>query len=190
MSEQIIFVDEQGEPTGETGDKLASHNANTRLHLAFSCYVFNDKGEFLVTRRALSKKVWPGVWTNSVCGHPAPGESMEAAMVRRLDYELGMTASDFEVLLPTYTYKTPPFRGIVEHEFCPVYIARATSPVRANPDEVEEYKWLPWDEYVQMLEADNGEVYSWWCKDQLKQLKANPLIKQYSQPKSVKITAK
>jgi isopentenyl-diphosphate delta-isomerase len=182
--ELIVFVDEQGRPTGETGDKLASHTDSTKLHLAFSCYVFNDKGEFLVTQRALTKKVWPGVWTNSVCGHPAPGEDMEAAITRRLNYELGMTAQDFEVMLPKYIYKTPPFKGIIEHEFCPVYIARATSPVQANPDEVEAYKWVAWDEYVRLLEADREDIYSWWCKDQLQQLKHHPLIGKYSRPVS------
>lgn len=70
--EQIVFVDERGNPTGKTGPKLASHNAHTKLHLAFSCYVFDGKDKLLVTMRARSKKVWPGVWTNSFCGHPGP----------------------------------------------------------------------------------------------------------------------
>src|SRR5687767_11740101 len=90
-TEQIVFVDESGTPTGEIGPKLASHGADTRLHLAFSCYIFrNGDGNFLVTQRALSKKVWPGVWTNSVCGHPAPGEAMENAIRRRAAYEVGI----------------------------------------------------------------------------------------------------
>jgi isopentenyl-diphosphate delta-isomerase len=113
MQEQIVFVTEDGVPTGEVGPKLESHTATTRLHLAFSCYVFNEKGEFLVTQRAHTKKVWPDVWTNSVCGHPAPGEDMIAAIQRRLQYELGMEATDFTVALPTYRYTTPPYNGII-----------------------------------------------------------------------------
>jgi len=85
--EQIVFVDENGQPNGEVGPKLESHTANTRLHLAFSCYIFRKSdNKFLVTQRALSKKVWPGVWTNSVCGHPAPGEAIEDAIRRRASY--------------------------------------------------------------------------------------------------------
>jgi isopentenyl-diphosphate delta-isomerase len=61
MQELIYYVDENDIPTGETAPKLEAHTANTRLHAAFSCYIFNDKGEFLVTQRAKSKKVWPGV---------------------------------------------------------------------------------------------------------------------------------
>lgn len=180
MSELIVFVDKNGKPNGETGEKLISHHADTQLHLAFSCYVFNDKGEFLVTQRANSKKVWPGVWTNSCCGHPAPGEKMLTAIARRLDYELGMTADDFQVVLPKYIYKTPPFKGIIEHEFCPVYVARATSMPNPNHDEVEAYKWMSWPDYVAAAEADQADVYSWWGKDQLKLISDHPLINQYS----------
>src|SRR5688572_7220641 len=118
MSELIVFVDENGKPTGETGPKLESHTANTILHLAFSCYVFNDQGQFLITQRAHSKKVWPDVWTNSVCGHPGPGEDMVDAIRRRLLYELGMTVKSFEVVLPNYRYTTPPYNAIIENEFC------------------------------------------------------------------------
>ena len=180
MPEQIVFVTEDGTPTGETGPKIESHTANTRLHLAFSCYVFNEKGEFLATQRALSKKVWPSVWTNSVCGHPGPGEAIVAAIERRLEYELGMTAKDFQVVLPTYRYKTPPYNGIIENEFCPVYIAVATSEPKPNPDEVAAFKWMPWDEYVQTIEVDDTDIWSWWCKNQLKLLKDVPAIKAYT----------
>ncbi|MBC7581316.1 isopentenyl-diphosphate Delta-isomerase [Aeromicrobium sp.] len=180
MIEQIVFVNPDGTPTGEVGPKLASHTADTKLHLAFSCYVFNDKGEFLVTQRAHVKKVWPNVWTNSVCGHPGPGESTESAITRRIDYELGMIATDLQVVLPSYTYKTPPYNAIIEHEFCPVYVARASSEPVPNPAEVDDYKWLPWEEFVAITQADTSDVWSWWCKDQLKQLADQSLIQQYS----------
>lgn len=179
--ELIVLVDSDGKPIG-TAEKYASHHAQTPLHLAFSCYIFNDKGEFLVTQRALSKKVWPGVWTNSVCGHPLPDESMEAAIARRLKYELGMTAQKPQIMLPDYRYITPPYKGIIENEICPVYIARANSPARPNPDEVEAYAWMSWQNYVEAASADTTDKYSWWCKDQLKQLRDHELIQKYSQP--------
>jgi isopentenyl-diphosphate delta-isomerase len=99
--ELIVLVDERGRARG-TAEKWSSHHEDTPLHLAFSCYVFDDSGAFMATRRALTKKVWPGVWTNTVCGHPAPGESFADAIQRRLDYELGMTASHVEVVLPEH----------------------------------------------------------------------------------------
>jgi len=90
--ELIVLCDERGTPTG-TAEKWSSHHGRTPLHLAFSCYVFDEAGAFLTTRRALTKKVWPGVWTNSVCGHPAPAESFVDAIARRVGYELGMRSS-------------------------------------------------------------------------------------------------
>jgi len=178
MSEQVVLLDEKGKPIGKA-DKLSIHGANTPLHLAFSCYVFNEKGQLLMTMRAKSKKVWPGVWTNSVCGHPAPNEDMENAIARRLQFELGMTATDFKVVLPDYRYKTPPFNGIIENEICPVYIARATSEPRINKDEVEEYRWVDWQKFCSDALSDDEDVYSWWCKDQLKQLKVNKDVLSY-----------
>ena len=178
--ELIVLVDETGRPTG-TAEKLSSHHAATPLHLAFSCYVFNERGELLVTQRAAGKKVWPTVWTNSVCGHPAPDEAMEAAIARRLDYELGMTAGDVQCVLPDYRYTTPPYNGIIENEFCPVYVARARSQPQPNPDEVEAYRWMAWDGFVDVAENDPGDQYSWWCKDQLQRLKPHQLIASYSQ---------
>lgn len=178
MKELIVLVDEQGNEIGQA-EKLTSHHANTPLHRAFSCYIFNDRGEFLVTQRALSKKVWPGVWTNSVCGHPAPGEDTVAAIQRRLKEELGMTAKDFEVVLPRYTYKTPPFNGVIEHEFCPVYAARFVSESQINPAEVEAIRWIAWQDFVREAESDTENKFSWWCKDQLKQIKDHLAITKF-----------
>lgn len=173
--ELIVYVDDQGVPTGETAPKLDAHTDHTRLHAAFSCYIFNDYGQTLVTRRALTKKVWPGVWTNSVCGHPGPGELDENAIVRRAEYELGMKVDDIQVILPNYTYRTPPFNGIVENEFCPVYLAKSASNLLPNPDEVDDYKWMDWSDFVEHLKSDATDVWSFWCKDQVKQFNKNIL---------------
>lgn len=171
--EQIVYVHSDGTPTGEIAPKLDAHTANTRLHSAFSCYIFNDRGEVLVTRRAHRKKVWPDVWTNSVCGHPAPDEPREDAVFRRASYELGMKLRDLQLILPTYTYKAPPYNGIIEHEFCPVYVAFAGSDTQPNPEEVEDYKWLPWADFTNQLAKDASDVWSWWCKDQVNHLVDN-----------------
>ncbi|MEK7153157.1 MAG: isopentenyl-diphosphate Delta-isomerase [Patescibacteria group bacterium] len=170
--EQIVFVREDGTPTGETGPKLESHNSETKLHLAFSCYIFRPSdNRFLVTQRAATKKVWPGVWTNSVCGHPAPGEPIEDAIRRRAKYELGInTLTNITCVLPAYRYTTPPYNGIVENEFCPVFVAWTSADVQRNLDEVEMYQWLEWLEYVHMLQGGTATV-SFWAKDQYLQLK-------------------
>jgi len=176
--ELIVFVDESGQPTGETGPKLASHTAHTKLHLAFSCYIFNEAGKLLVTRRALSKKVWPGVWTNSVCGHPSPGESLEDAVRRRAAYELGLKVHGISCILPTYRYTTPPYNGIIENEFCPVFVARTKGQVAPNPDEVEDYYWVSWADYVIKMER-SSKSFSFWAKDQYPELNNSPAFNAF-----------
>jgi len=177
--ELIVLCDEQGNPTG-TAEKWSSHHGQTPLHLAFSCYVFDGDGAFLTTRRALTKNVWPGVWSNTVCGHPSPGESFTDAIARRLDYELGMTARNVEAVLPVHLYRAPPFAGIVEHEFCPVFVARVASAPHPNPIEVGACAWIDWDEFVRRALEDPASDYSWWCKNQLRELLGTPLIDRYS----------
>jgi isopentenyl-diphosphate delta-isomerase len=177
--ELIVLVDEHGQPTG-TAEKWSSHHADTPLHLAFSCYVFDATGAFLMTRRALTKKVWPGVWTNTACGHPAPSESFHDAIQRRLHYELGMSARDIEVVLPEHLYRAPPFAGIVEYEFCPVFVARQASRPEPNPIEVGACAWIEWHEFVSRAREDTGDVFSWWCKNQLRELLGHPLIESYA----------
>jgi isopentenyl-diphosphate Delta-isomerase len=189
VTENIYFVDKYDEPTGEISEKLTAHNSDTKLHAAFSCYVFNDAGQFLVTKRASTKKVWPTVWTNSCCGHPMPNESRKEAINRRLLYELGLRVYDIELILDDYTYRTPPYKGIIEHEFCPLYVARTSEEPSLNPKEVAAYKWVDWSWFVEQAKGDsddysnpdalNSPVWSWWCKDQLSQLQTSIKFQEF-----------
>jgi len=168
--EQVVLVDEAGAPIG-TADKVAVHSAETPLHLAFSCHVYNPAGEVLVTRRALGKLTWPGVWTNSFCGHPAPGESQEDAIARRGLFELGITVSDVTVVLPDFRYRAVDASGIVENEVCPVYRAVTTDAVTPNPDEVSEFAWVS-PESLHAAATAAPYAFSPWLGWQLEQLAA------------------
>ena len=139
--ELVVLVDEHGHSIGET-EKSSVHTNNTALHLAFSCHVFNRNGEVLVTRRALSKATWPGVWTNSFCGHPAPGERFEDAIARRAERELGIVVTEIRSLLPDFRYRAVDASGVVENEICPVFTALSDSEPKAAPDEIAEYAWV------------------------------------------------
>jgi len=125
-----------------TADKLGVHTSETPLHLAFSCHLFRDSGEVLVTRRAGSKLTWPGVWTNSFCGHPAPGEAVEDAIVRRAQQELGVGVGDIQSVLPDFRYRAVDASGIVENEICPVFRAVVDGDLQPAPSEVSEYAWV------------------------------------------------
>jgi isopentenyl-diphosphate delta-isomerase len=172
-TEQIVFVHQDGTPNGEVGPKLASHNRQTRLHLAFSCYIVRKSdGKLLITKRALHKKVWPSVWTNSFCGHVSPNETVDAALQRRAEYELGLTTLEaVKMVMPDYTYKTPPYNGIIEHEFCPIFIAYTNDTPQLNPDEVAAFAWVDVAQYEQQLLGDRANTFSWWAKDQYQHIK-------------------
>jgi isopentenyl-diphosphate delta-isomerase len=139
--EQVVLLGEDGAHIG-VADKATVHTHDTPLHLAFSCHLTNQRGEVLVTRRALTKITWPGVWTNSFCGHPAPDESAEDAIVRRALVELGTTIDSTSVALPDFRYRAVDASGIVENEICPVYTARITGDLTPNPEEVCEWEWV------------------------------------------------
>jgi len=140
VDDLVVLLDENGREIG-TAPKSSVHGADTSLHLAFSCYVFNERGEVLITRRALTKKTWPGVWTNSFCGHPAPAETLPDAVRRRADFELGLTVTGIDLALPLFRYRATDSSGIVENEVCPVYLAVASGDPVPNPDEVMEFTW-------------------------------------------------
>jgi isopentenyl-diphosphate Delta-isomerase len=139
--ELVVLVDAAGHPQG-TAEKRTVHGIDTPLHLAFSCHVFDADGRVLMTRRALSKLTWPGVWTNSFCGHQVPGSSVEDAVTARATVELGIRITDLEPVLPDFRYRAVDASGIVENEICPVFRAVTTDAVAANPDEVAEWTWV------------------------------------------------
>ena len=165
--EQVVLVDDAGSPIGRA-DKATVHTTNTPLHLAFSCHVFNKDGHVLVTRRALSKATWPGVWTNAVCGHPGPGEDMTDAITRRVQHEIGLEITDITPAIPEFRYRAVDASGIVENEICPVFIAHAASQPTPRDDEVCEWQWVEPDALRSAVLA-TPFAFSPWLVEQLEQ---------------------
>ncbi|WP_231973960.1 isopentenyl-diphosphate Delta-isomerase [Pseudonocardia sp. HH130630-07] len=155
MIEYVVLLDEHFAPIG-TAPKAVVHTTETPLHLAFSCYVFDMDGRILITRRALGKKAWPGVWSNSFCGHPGPGEDPEGALRRRGAQELGMTVSEPSVALADFRYEAQDVSGIVENEFCPVWTATVSSDPRPVVDEVCEWRWIDWRVLIEPFPVGAG----------------------------------
>lgn len=168
--EEVVLLDESARPIGSI-EKLRVHTSATPLHLAFSCYVFGPDGRVLLTRRALSKPTWPGVWTNSFCGHPAPGERIEDAVVRRARQELGADIDDLQLVLPDFRYRATDASGIVENEVCPVYAATLAGDISPSNDEVAEWAWVDRDA---LTEAVTGAPFAFspWMVLQLPALSA------------------
>lgn len=164
--EHVILLDETGNPVG-TADKATVHHAETPLHLAFSSYVFDADGRLLLSQRAFTKKTWPGVWTNSCCGHPAPGEAIADSVRRRLHDELGLDVDDVDLVLPRFRYRAVMADGVVENEMCPVFRVHITGEATPNPDEVATVRWVPWADV-----ATAATTLSPWCQLQLAELDA------------------
>lgn len=168
----VVLLDDDGLPIG-TAPRRRVHTTDTPLHLAFSLYVVDTDGRLLLTRRALGKTAWPGVWTNSCCGHPRPGESIEAAVRRRTAEELGLELVDVVTVLPDFRYRAVDASGVVEHEVCPVHLSVVVAGTLPCPDpaEVAEHAWLGWPE-VRRTARDAPFLLSPWMVLQVEQLEA------------------
>lgn len=142
------------------------HTTNTPLHRGFSLFIFNRNGDLLVTQRAATKKTFPDVWTNTVCGHPAQHETPVDAAKRRLKDELGIVSGDIKVVSP-YRYRFTDIHGIMENEICPILVGHTHENPQGNPQEVSAWKWMPWTEFL--VEIQNiPDKYSPWCIEEAK----------------------
>ncbi|MCK5891790.1 isopentenyl-diphosphate Delta-isomerase [Aeromicrobium sp.] len=173
QSEAVVLLDDDGHAIGIM-DKRSVHHADTPLHLAFSCYLFDDDGRVLITRRALHKHTFAGVWTNACCGHPAPGEALDDAVRRRVRQELAVEIEDLRLLLPAFRYVAEQ-DGVMENEMCPVFAARVTNPaaVQPDPEEVADACWESWPTFRHAVLSGSRAV-STWCREQIRQLPADP----------------
>jgi isopentenyl-diphosphate delta-isomerase len=164
----VVLLDADGQPCG-TADRTTVHGQRTPLHLAFSCYVVDAGGQVLMTRRALPKLTWPGVWTNACCGHPQPGETFEAAIRRRLHQELGARATAIAQVLPDFRYEAVDASGIRENEVCPVFVATLDGGLDPDPAEVMEHRWVD-PAALASVANDSAWLLSPWSVEQIRQL--------------------
>lgn len=176
--EEVVLLDEDGRSLG-TAPKATVHHEATPLHLAFSCYVFDASGErFLLTQRASAKPTFGGVWTNSACGHPAPGEPIADAVRRRVGQELGLVLERLTLVLPRFRYDAVvehgPYAGFTENEMCPVFVATTSADPLPDPNEVEAWEWVEWDPFRASVLSGERAV-SKWCREQVAELPARPL---------------
>ncbi|WP_413544228.1 isopentenyl-diphosphate Delta-isomerase [Citricoccus nitrophenolicus] len=158
--DHVVLVDDSCRALG-LAPRATVHGTDTPLHLAFSCYLFRPTGELLLTRRSLTKVAWPGVWTNSFCGHPRLEESFEQTIQRYAAHELGLGADRIEKVLPDFRYRAEDSSGIVENEICPVFTAVTSEEPQANPDEVMDHHWVPVADVETLVRTAPWAVSPW-----------------------------
>src|SRR3989338_62279 len=158
-NEQLIHVDEHDREVG-SGEKLETHQKGI-LHRAISVFIFNSKGELMLQKRAKTKYHSAGLWSNTCCSHPRPGEDTMAAAHRRLKEEMGLIAPLSHVGHLLYRTEFP--NGLIEHEYDHMFVGESEADPVLNLDEAEDWKWMSPDAIKKDLKA-HPECYSYWFR--------------------------
>lgn len=165
---EVILVDENDQQTGVM-EKLEAHRKGL-LHRAFSVFILNSEGEMLLQKRALNKYHSPGLWTNTCCSHPMPGELTIDAASRRLMEEMGFSCHLKEI--ESFKYHAPFDNGLIEHEYDHILIGHHNGEVLPDPEEVCEHQWLYLDDIEDQLKI-NKDAFTFWFRI------AFPLVKNH-----------
>ena len=168
MEEHVVLVDETDRAIGTEG-KLAAHVTGA-LHRAFSVFVFDRTGNLLLQRRARTKYHSGGSWANTCCGHPRPGESVHSAATRRLREEMGLRCELRP--LTAFRYRADVGNGLVEHEYDHILVGQYDGPPSPDPDEVEDWRWVPLNELTGEI-ARHGDQFAAWFSPALGELRAH-----------------
>ena len=163
MKDAVLLVDGNDRVIG-TEEKIKAHQDGGKLHRAFSIFVFNNKGEMLLQKRAKSKYHFGGLWTNACCSHPKPEEPMEKTIHKKLKQEMGFDTKLKEIF--TFTYRAESENGLTEHELDHVFVGSFDGNPKPNPEEADEWKWVKTDE-LQKDVRKNPEKYSPWFRTAL-----------------------
>ncbi|WP_118194637.1 isopentenyl-diphosphate Delta-isomerase [Albibacterium indicum] len=159
MTEEVILVDQDDRVLG-TMEKLEAHRTGV-LHRAFSVFLFNSKNELLLQQRALDKYHSAGLWSNTCCSHPRPGEDSLAAANRRLQEEMGLAAD--LTFISKLAYKTRFDNGLFEHELDYIYVGKSDALPTINPEEANGFKYLPLQQIKTELKH-SPQQYTVWFK--------------------------
>jgi isopentenyl-diphosphate delta-isomerase len=157
--EQLILVDEGNRAVG-TGPKLGVHREGL-LHRAFSIFMVDDEGRLLLQQRNRAKYHSGGLWANSCCGHPRPGERTLAAARRRLNEEIGikdpLTFGFFA------RYHADLDHGLQENELVYVYFGRLRTRPKPDPAEVAKLEWVSVSELNRRIKQ-KPQAYAFWLR--------------------------
>ncbi|WP_078661238.1 isopentenyl-diphosphate Delta-isomerase [Streptomyces sp. NRRL B-24484] len=156
----LELVDDDGFTIG-TAEKLSAHQQPGRLHRAFSVFLFDQQGRLLLQRRALGKYHSPGVWSNTCCGHPYPGEQPFVAAARRTAEELGI-APALLCEAGTVRYDLPDeASGLIEREWNHLFVGLVTADLVPDPDEIAETRFVT---EAELKELEAEKPFSAWFR--------------------------
>jgi len=157
--ENVILVDTNDNPVGQM-EKLKAH-LKGELHRALSILIFNSDGEILLQQRAFSKYHTPGLWSNTCCSHPRPGEDSLEAATRRLYEEMGFTTPLIKSF--DFIYKAHFDNGLIEHEFDHVFFGTFDGEPVINPEEANDFEWVKLNNLMEDVRS-SPENYTVWFR--------------------------
>ena len=158
-ADDVILVDGDDRPVGTMG-KLAVHQKGVR-HRALSVIVRDRHNRLMLQRRALAKYHSGGLWTNTCCSHPRPGEETADAATRRLAEEMGFTCP-LTLLFSTH-YRAQVSNDLIEDELVHVFGGRFDGTPDPDPAEVAEWCWKTADELASDMDQ-HPELYTVWFR--------------------------
>ena len=167
----VVLVDECDREVG-VDERLRAHCDGGKLHRAFSVFIFNDRGELLLQRRAMNKPLFAGRWSNTCCSHPGSGADIAVEARRRLAFEMGIDAPLRDVL--TFTYRaTDAASNLTEHELDHVLVGVCNDDPAPRPEEVDDWRWVSIDRLQAEIAAD-ADSFSPWMPIALRRLIETP----------------
>lgn len=155
--DNLILVDKTDTPIGVM-EKLEAHKLG-KLHRAVSVFLFDHKGRILLQKRAAGKYHSAGLWSNTCCSHPRPGEPVAAAAHRRLWEEMGMECDLKKIY--SFTYRIEFENGLIENEYDHVFVGFTDANPTLNPDEAEAWEWLAISD-LELKIKEHPEMYTYW----------------------------
>jgi isopentenyl-diphosphate delta-isomerase len=169
--EQVVLVDNRDCTLGSE-EKMRAHRLG-KLHRAFSIFVFNSAKELLLQRRAHIKYHSGGLWSNTCCGHPRPGETINAAATRRLREEMGFICDLQECF--NFLYRAKLDHALIEHEFDHVLLGRFSGAPAPDPTEVSEFRWMSLDRLRDAV-ATRPNDFTYWLRAALQRNEWNSMV--------------
>jgi isopentenyl-diphosphate Delta-isomerase len=158
MIEYVVLVDHDDAPLG-LQEKQAAHVAG-ELHRAFSVFIFDRNGRMLLQQRAVTKYHSPGLWSNTCCSHPRPGETPAGGARRRLVEEMGFYCP----LHPAFSfiYRADVGGGLIEHEYDHVFIGHFEGAPDPDPAEGGGWRWVTVEQVRTEMLRHPGRFTPWF----------------------------
>ena len=175
LEEKVILVDKNDNQVGLM-PKLEAHEKGI-LHRAFSVFIFNNKYQLLLQKRASSKYHSGGLWTNTCCSHPRKGESLEQATHRRIEEEMGCEADLYFIY--RFTYHAAYLNVGAEHEICSVYVGKPQTSVSPNRAEIDAHRWINFEDLDEWV-VSSPDAFTPWFKLEWEKLRGTSISTELS----------